>query len=260
MITPVSYVPRTPPRHPKQRPPRPATPQGVYRVRRIAALLLLVLAVTLVIRACSPDRPPEQPAEQANEQVAGAPGERREPASVIPQSRPLEMVVPVIGLRAEFEPGDCRIVNGAIDPKTMDKACAYTGADKPYALPGTDAEDIVVVAGHTGAGFSAVFNTLYDGTRERPNVNPGDSLFIRTEASGEDWLKYTATDAHEPEKTALSGDPDIWGTGPMPGRLLTISCIQPANLLADSVRNAVVGWQLEGTVTDTDVEAAFQAR
>lgn len=32
----------------------------------------------------------------------------------------------------------------------------------------------------------------------------------------------------------------------MPGRLLTISCIQPANPLAAAVRNAVVGWQYRG--------------
>ena len=32
----------------------------------------------------------------------------------------------------------------------------------------------------------------------------------------------------------------------MPGRLLTISCVQPANLFHPSVRNAVVGWQFTG--------------
>ena len=34
----------------------------------------------------------------------------------------------------------------------------------------------------------------------------------------------------------------------------------PANPLADSVRNAVVGWQLAGTVTGAEVDAAFQPR
>ncbi|MBX4298587.1 hypothetical protein K4H04_22790, partial [Mycobacterium tuberculosis] len=91
------------------------------------------------------------------------------------------------------------------------------------------------------AGVSAVFNQLYDGKAQHHNVAPGDSLFMRTEASGGDWLKYTATDLHEPDKGALADTPEIWGTGPMPGRLLTISCIQPANPLAGSVRNAVVG-------------------
>ena len=172
----------------------------------------------------------------------------------------MEMVVPVLGLRAGFEQGDCRVVDGKIDPKSMDKACALTGQDYPYELPGTNAGDIVVVAGHTGAGVDAVFNKLYDGKAERHTVAEGDTLFVRTETSGEDWLKYTATDLHDPDKGALASNTEIWGTGPMPGRLLTISCIQPANLLADSVRNAVVGWQLAGTATDDEVEMAFEPR
>ena len=41
----------------------------------------------------------------------------------------------------------------------------------------------------------------------------------------------------------------------MPGRFLTISCIQLANPLEPGVRNAVVGWQYEGT-THTNAERA----
>lgn len=185
---------------------------------------------------------------------------RRQAAASIAQGRPVEMVVPVLGLRAGFEQADCRVVDGKIDPKSMDKACALTGEGYPYELPGTDAGDIVVVAGHTGAGVDAVFNKLYDGKAERHTVATGDTLFVRTETSGDDWLKYTATDLHDPDKGALASNAEIWGTGPMPGRLLTISCIQPANLLADSVRNAVVGWQLAGTATDDEVEMAFEPR
>ena len=39
----------------------------------------------------------------------------------------------------------------------------------------------------------------------------------------------------------------------MPGRLLTITCIQPANPFQDSVRNAVIGWQYQGVVTADEV-------
>jgi len=223
-----------------------------YHLRRAAALLILLLVIVAGARALLHDAPPDQPAQPAEP--------RRQAAVSIAQSRPTEMVVPVLGLRAQFEAGDCRVEDGAINPKTLDKACALTGPQYPYALPGTDAGDIVVVAGHTGAGVSAVFNQLYDGKAQHHNVAPGDTLFMRTEASGEDWLKYTATDLHEPDKGALADTPEIWGTGPMPGRLLTISCIQPANPLAGSVRNAVVGWQLAGTVTGAQVDAAFQPR
>lgn len=229
-----------------------------YHVRRIAALLILFLLVRAGFKALPHDEPSDHPAPEQETSVSAEP--RRQAATSIAQGRPVEMVVPVLGLRAGFEGADCRVVDGKIDPKSMDKACALTGQDYPYELPGTNAGDIVVVAGHTGAGVDAVFNKLYDGKAERHTVATGDTLFVRTETSGEDWLKYTATDLHDPDKGALASNTEIWGTGPMPGRLLTISCIQPANLLADSVRNAVVGWQLAGTATGDEVEMAFEPR
>ncbi|WJY59635.1 hypothetical protein CAFEL_09485 [Corynebacterium afermentans subsp. lipophilum] len=229
-----------------------------YHVRRIVALLILFLLVRAGFKALLHDEPSDPPAAAPETSVSAEP--RRQAAASIAQGRPVEMVVPVLGLRAGFEQADCRVVDGKIDPKSMDKACALTGEGYPYELPGTDAGDIVVVAGHTGAGVDAVFNKLYDGKAERHTVAKGDTLFLRTETSGDDWLKYTATDLHDPDKGALASNTEIWGTGPMPGRLLTISCIQPANLLADSVRNAVVGWQLAGTATDDEVEMAFEPR
>lgn len=229
-----------------------------YHVRRIAALLILFLVVRAGFKALLHDEPSDPPATEQETAVPAEP--RRQAAASITQGRPVEMVVPVLGLRAGFEQADCRVVDGKIDPKSMDKACALTGEGYPYELPGTDAGDIVVVAGHTGAGVDAVFNKLYDGKAERHTVAEGDTLFVRTETSGDDWLKYTVTDLHDPDKGALATNTEIWGTGPMPGRLLTISCIQPANLLADSVRNAVVGWQLAGTATDDEVEMAFEPR
>ena len=229
-----------------------------YHVRRIVALLILFLLVRAGFKALLHNEPSDPPAAAPETSVSAEP--RRQAAASIAQGRPVEMVVPVLGLRAGFEGADCRVVDGKIDPKSMDKACALTGEGYPYELPGTNAGDIVVVAGHTGAGVDAVFNKLYDGKTERHTVAEGDTLFVRTETSGDDWLKYTATDLHDPDKGALASNTEIWGTGPMPGRLLTISCIQPANLLADSVRNAVVGWQLAGTATDDEVEMAFEPR
>ena len=176
--------------------------------------------------------------------VAEAPA----PDIYIEPSRPVELSIPAIGLRAGFEDTDCRVVDGNIDPATLDLACAYTSPDRPYSLPGTDSPDIVVIAGHTGAGVEAVFNQLYDGHANHHRVNIGDALYVRTYASGDSWLKYVATDLHEPQKELLSGDAAVWGTGATPGRLLTISCIQPP-MYAPSIRNAVVGWQFEGVVS-----------
>lgn len=174
-----------------------------------------------------------------------------DPEAHIAPSPPVEMYIPSVGVVAPFEDDPCRVRDGAIDPETLDRACAYTADDRPYSLPGTDTDDLTVIAGHTGAGVSGVFDALYDGSDDEHSVHIGDRLFLRTEASGPQWLVYRATDLHEPEKEGLAGDSAVWGETAMPGRLLTISCIQPSNPLAAAVRNAVVGWQFEGVVDET---------
>lgn len=185
---------------------------------------------------------------------------RPEPAPVteevhIPTSQAVEMYIPHLEFHASFEEGSCRSVNGAIDPATLDLACTYTSEDRPYQLPGTDAEDIVVIAGHAAAGTPAVFDDLYNARTDEHQVQVGDLMYIRTLESGENWLAYTATDLHDPPKTGLSMSDEIWGTEATPGRLLTISCIQPINPFAPAVRNAVVGWQYSGTTFESPVAA-----
>lgn len=202
-----------------------------------AAVVMLALAGAYWV---SETRDVEAPAPPQAAQAPVSPS-----TAYIPDSRPVEMRIPAIGLVAGFEQGDCRAHDGTIDPATLDLACAYTAPDRPYALPGSDAQDLVVIAGHTGSGVEAVFDKLYDGSSDRHTVKIGDALYLRTEASGEAWLKYTATDLHDPVKESLRSDASIWGDGATPGRLLTISCIQPP-FFAQSVRNAVVGWQFEG--------------
>lgn len=211
--------------------------------RGMGMLLILALVFIGIVAALNLNQESDAPAPQPTEVVA-------EPAAVIEPSPAVEMYIPAIDVRAEFEEGSCRVKDNKINPDSMNKACTYTADDKPYALPGTDSPDIVVIAGHTGAGVPAVFNNLYDGRADTHRASVDDKLFLRTQNSGEQWLVYTATDLHDPSKDGLEQDTSIWGEDPMPGRLLTISCIQPANLLAAAVRNAVVGWQFEG-VTST---------
>ena len=234
--------PATPPRRFKPQPP------WVYKMRRTVAVVLSLVFIVGFIRACVPsehDREMKAWKEQANQAV-------EQPVDVgesdIPPSRPVEMRIPSLDLTAKFEKGDCRFKDGAIDPDTLTEACAFTAKDKPYVLPGTTSEDIVVISGHAAAGVPAVFDKLYDVKEQRHTVNPGDILYLKTEESGDRWLKYQATDLHEPDKKGLSQSAEIWGNVPMPGRLLTISCIQPANPFEDAVRNAVIGWQLQGVV------------
>ena len=231
---------------PPRRSPRTA-PEAGPRIPRVALVLGLVLVVLLALTFFAlRHQEPDAPAA-----LSEAPTTTVE-APTIEQAAAVEMYIPAINVRAQFDEGACRTKDNALDPASLDKACTYTAADRPYSLPGTDAPDIVVIAGHTAAGVPAVFNNLYDGTRNEHKVHEGDKLYVRTAASGEKWLMYSATDFHDPVKEGLADDPDVWGTGPMPGRLLTISCIQPANLLEESVKNAVVGWSYEGVIDGAD--------
>lgn len=126
----------------------------------------------------------------------------------------------------------------------MGVACYYTAPDRPYVLPASDAPDVVVLAGHTWRGGDAAFNVLYDWRSERFGVRSGDELWVRTDASGGARLVYRADAFHTPAKQGgLAQDSAVWGTEPVPGRLLTIGCIQPTNLRQSSSLNAVVAWQ-----------------
>lgn len=244
---------RTPPRTAAQRPapPRPqrtrpsTQPSQRTPARRRGLTLAAILAVAVlgIAAAVGLTTGSESPTPPPPTEVAA------EPAAVIEPSPAVEMSIPSIDVRADFEDGSCRVKDDKINPDSMREACTYTAEGKPYSLPGTDSPDIVVIAGHTGAGVPAVFNNLYDGRANEHKVSIGDKLYLRTENSGDEWLVYTATDLHDPSKDGLEQDSSIWGEGPMPGRLLTISCIQPANLLAAAVRNAVVGWQFDGVAT-----------
>lgn len=257
-----SYTPRKPPELPRANPhqrdrgQRPARrprrqPQWVYWVRRAGALLILLLLFTSLVRACgaSGEGSEQTSAARTTSTAAAettAATTMQAPPAHIEASRPQEMVVPAIDMKAKFEDGDCRVVKGNVDPGGLGKACAYTAPDKPYQLPGTDAGDIVVIAGHAAAGVPAVFDKLYNPAENAHTLKIGDTMYLRTADSGDWWLKYEVTDLHDPMKDALANAPEIWGNDPTPGRLVTISCVQPTNPFEDSVRNAVIGWRFVG--------------
>ena len=233
----------TPPRPQRTRPSTQPAQRTPARLRGLTLAAILAVAVLGIAAAVGLTTGSESPTPPPPTEVAA------EPAAVIEPSPAVEISIPSIDVRANFEDGSCRVKDDKINPDSMREACTYTAEGKPYSLPGTDSPDIVVIAGHTGAGVPAVFNNLYDGRANEHKVSIGDKLYLRTENSGDEWLVYTATDLHDPSKDGLEQDSSIWGEGPMPGRLLTISCIQPANLLAAAVRNAVVGWQFDGVAT-----------
>ena len=232
---------RTAPQRPASKPRKPRKPQWVYTARRAGALLILALLLFAIVRACGGPADPEpqpQAETQSSTTTSATTTTTQAPPAHIEASRPQEMVVPAIGMNAKFEDGDCRVVKGNVDPDGLNKACAYTAPDKPYQLPGTDAGDIVVIAGHAAAGVPAVFDKLYN-PENAHTLKIGDTMYLRTANSGEWWLKYEVTDLHDPMKDALANAPEIWGNDPTPGRLVTISCVQPTNPFEDSVLSLI---------------------
>ena len=169
-------------------------PAHVYKRRRWSAFWVMVVLVVLFIRFFVPsehDREMKAWKEQANQPI-------EQPLDVgegdIAPSRPVEMRIPGLDLTAKFEDGDCRFKDGAIDPDTLGEACAFTAKDKPYVLPGTTSEDIVVIAGHAAAGVPAVFDKLYDVKNQRHTVKTGDTMYLKTAESGDRWLKYQVSE------------------------------------------------------------------
>ena len=84
-------------------------PQWVFWVRRAAVLGVLVVVLMGIVAL-----------------VSRCGGNEPEPPAQVGQSRPVELRIPAIGLDAEFETGDCRVKDGALNPRAMTKACVYT--------------------------------------------------------------------------------------------------------------------------------------
>lgn len=173
-------------------------------------------------------------------------------AAQIAPSVPRELFLPKTGTSIPIATKPCPVVNGLLDPDRshLETACYYTAPDRPYSLPGTSAADLTVLAGHTWRKGPAAFNALYDWRTQAFAVSQGDELWVRTEASGQRWLVYRAVSFHTPTKDGgLANDTSVWGTAPIPGRLLTIGCLQPTDLSQASTRNVVVAWDLGAVVT-----------
>lgn len=62
-----------------------------------------------------------------------------EETPVFDSSPAVELFIPAIEVHADFQNGSCRVVNDAINPDSMDKACTYTAEDRLYSLSGTTA-------------------------------------------------------------------------------------------------------------------------
>ena len=177
-------------------------------------------------------------------------------------SAPTQIYLPRLGVTIDISDVApvCPVttINGEpmLDPDRSNytKACYFVDRRYPYALPGTNALDLAVLAGHTSRQFPSAFNVFYDWQNAQFTVRKGDELWLKTAESGGSWLVYTATDLLTPKKYAASGsvslmdDPSVWGTAPTPGVLLTIGCLQPQDLGQRSSKNFVIKWRFTRVV------------
>lgn len=195
---------------------------------------------TAPIATPSTDSSTEAPSPTAS----GPSGAASEIAPSIPPSVPREAYFPRAGVTVPIDGKPCPVVNGLLDPDrtAYGVACFYTAADKPYTLPASGTKDVTVLAGHTYRFGQAAFNVLYDWKAQTFAAAAGDELWLRTEASGDQWLVYRAIAFHTPPKSGLATDASVWGTGPLPNRLLTIGCLQPTDLKKAATQNVVVAW------------------
>ena len=156
---------------------KPTLWERIKKVWKSSGILRVVIGIVATVLLASTINRVVNPPEglETNEVTA-------EEAPAIDPSPAVELFIPAIEVHADFQDGSCRVVNGAINPDSMNKACTYTAEDRPYSLPGTTAQDIVVIAGHTGAGVPGVFNNLYDGSANEHKVHLGDKLYVRTQA------------------------------------------------------------------------------
>lgn len=166
----------------------------------------------------------------------------------VPAGRPLMLYFPKLKTSVRLDDKSCpQNEDGLFDPDRTNlmAACYVHNPSYVYEFPGTNAKDVAVFYGHTWREGEAAFNLLYDWERQRFNFQRGDEVWVRTVTSGKQWLVYRAENFFTPFKhgrTSLVNDETIWGAAPMPGKLITVGCLQPLS----SNRNVVIRWQFAG--------------
>lgn len=146
----------------------------------------------------------------------------------VPAAPPTRIVVPAIGMNRAVRTlpaSSCP----TIDPPTV---------DDPYwiecrVMPGTDADDTVILAGHAVAGGPGVFNAL-------GSVRVGDQVVVES-ASGRPVYVVDSVAAHS--NTSVPEDAGV--QSPVPGRLLLVTCsVVDAGVTGD---NLIVSAHLIGS-------------
>jgi len=201
-----------------------ASGSGAVRTDSAGADLLTRPSDPPTASAPSPVVPPQQPTGPTG---AGATGSV---ARVVPESPPLRLEAPSIGLEAgvsAYTAADVRRNGGVVKPASLWDVSWWTGG----GTPGTGSRNTVYLYGHTWKE-PAVFNHLKD-------LESGDSVYLTT-ARGR--LRYVVEGSFTVLKPQLPGREEV--SAAVPGRLLLLACYRETGREQHTTRNIVVTAQL----------------
>ena len=214
---------------------------GATTGRAAAATVLVAAAAALL--ATTPQQAGEQGrpsgipdvAVTAPATVAPAPPQSssrpaREARAYVPESPPVLLEVPTIGLRATVTPwGEQQVAahGGAVMPSSLWEVAWWTGG----GTPGSHAANTVYLYGHTWTA-PAVFNRVKE-------LRLGDAVVVTTRAGR---LAYVVEQSFTVAKADLDDHPLVRDAHP--GRLLLIGCFRETGREEHTTRNVVVVAQL----------------
>ena len=170
-----------------------------------------------------------------------------EPPETFAPSRAVQIYLPnadpELAISTDIHPlGGCRSV---IDPPRNGPDFTGVFGCTDFAQPGTASPSLAVLAGHSSQTFDTVFNKLY----VQGAALEGQTVYLRTEDSGDRWLAYRIEHTYTPDKNDLPYLTAVWGGdgSSTSGRLVLVTC-QQTDGAATSTANYVAVAQYVGVV------------
>jgi hypothetical protein len=117
--------------------------------------------------------------------------------------------------------GGCRSL---IDPPRNGPHVGDVFGCTDFAQPGTSSPDLAVLAGHSSTNLDTAFNRLY----RQGSALTGQTVYVRTEDSGDRWLAYRVEHTDTPQQDELPYLTSVWGGdgSSTAGRLVLVTCQQ----------------------------------
>lgn len=136
--------------------------------------------------------------------------------------------------------GGCRSV---IDPPRTGSHVGGVFGCTDFAQPGTSSPDLAVLAGHSSTNLDTAFNRLH----RQGSALTGQTVYVRTEDSGDRWLAYRVEHTDTPQQDELLYLTSVWGGdgSSTAGRLVLVTCQQNEDR-TPATANIVAVAQFEG--------------